>query len=134
VGYDIIIKRKHGISTLLKFMVPVILIIFLVIFSSISLKVDNFSEKNSVMVSGLLGVISIYFIFSVIINIEQFVLVDGLFILSIFLIITIISVEMLILGKGESGKLYYKNTKQFLSQINLKKKETEVQHSQQINK
>ncbi|GAB6041685.1 hypothetical protein JCM17961_23600 [Endothiovibrio diazotrophicus] len=118
VGFDVNIERKHGISTLLKFMGPVLLILSLVLISSFGLRRDHFSEKNSIMVSGLLGIISIYFIFSVIIDIEQFVVIDGLFVFSILFTISVLALEIFLTGKGESGRYYFGRLVSFIKPAN----------------
>lgn len=95
VGFNIEIERKHGLSTLLKFLGPVILILLLVFVAFFSLKEDKFSEKINILVSGLLAIVSIYFIFTMTINIEQFVLVDGIFVMTILINIALLSIVLL---------------------------------------
>ena len=101
VGFKVELKRKNEWATVLKFAGPIAAILFLVLMSFFFLNRQQLSEKITIVVSGLLAIISIYFIFSILINIESFVVFDLLFILSVLFCVFVLVFEMYYANKGE---------------------------------
>ena len=79
-NFEITIKRKTALGFMGKFMLPLAIIVLLVIGTRLHLN-HNLSISSSIYGSSFAGIISIYFIFNLVIGIEDFIYFDLLFLL-----------------------------------------------------
>ncbi len=84
------IKRKEPLQIILKYFLPAVILLFLAIFISYFI-FKRYSKNHIGIVSDvLLGIISIYFIYSLLIQIETLIVMDLIFYFIIFLVIIFI--------------------------------------------
>ena len=77
-NFEITIKRQAPFGFIGKFILPLVIIILLVIGTRLHLNHD-LSLSNSIYGSSFAGIISIYFIFNLVIGIENFIYFDAVF-------------------------------------------------------
>ncbi|BCD67490.1 hypothetical protein [Nitratiruptor sp. YY09-18] len=92
------IKRKDPLQIILKYFLPAIILLFMAIFIGYFI-FKKYSQNHIAIISDvLLGIISIYFIYSLLIQIETLIIMDLVFYVIIFMVILLI-ISIFILEK-----------------------------------
>jgi len=98
VSIKILIERHKGWLTVTKFILPTLLIFVLALSAFFFLKSQHLDSKVDILINCLLGFISVYFIFSLLANIEELIVMDYVyffFILSgvVMIVLTVLKIR-----------------------------------------
>jgi len=84
--FTIILQRNNNIQVIVKYFLPAIIILFLAIYISIFITKGYMEEKVEIVTDSLIAIISIYFIYSLLISIKNLIIMDIIFFVMIFLV------------------------------------------------
>ncbi len=91
---DIKIKRDRPIMVLIKYLLPALLLFIIGLYSAYKILILKRSEDGiGIIVDSILGIISVYFIFSLLISIKDLILMDIIF----YILITILTILALLI-------------------------------------
>jgi len=101
--YTLEIERKKPFQIIVKYFLPAMILLVLAIFISYFV-FKRYSQNHIGIISDvLLGIISIYFIYSLLIQIETLIVLDLIFYFIIFIVIVFILIALFLEKKGKVG-------------------------------
>ncbi|WP_029520231.1 hypothetical protein [Persephonella sp. IF05-L8] len=95
VSFAFVLERKGGADILIKYVLPSLILFIIALLSSFLIFNRNIDAKVDILVNMIIAIISIYFIFSLLISIDELIYIDYLYLIfigttSLFLLVSIV--------------------------------------------
>jgi len=88
--FTIILKRNNQAEVLIKYFLPALMVLLIISFIAYVIMKKRMEEKVEIMIDGLLALISIYFIYSLLVSFKRFILMDMVFFVMFFIVMVYI--------------------------------------------